>query len=120
MGFKEHDIKISWHSTVNALNVGYLNEMPMQQSFTGLVEGLGEIYSVASVPPDIKELYLKKDNQSKIISYLEGTDWDEKQMWTMLKDIQVRDRYRNTCLTDIFPEWSKYYEDIDNGFARFG
>jgi len=118
--FKEHDIKISWHSTVNALNVGYLNEMPMQQSFTGLVEGLGEIYSVASVPPDIKEQYLKKDNPEKIVSYLEGTDWDAKQMWTMLKDIKVRDRYRMTCLTDIFPEWSKYYENIDNGIARIG
>ena len=47
--FKEHDVKISWHSTVNALNIGYLNEMPVKQSFVGLVEGLGEIYSVASV-----------------------------------------------------------------------
>ena len=91
----------------------YLNEMPVKQSFVGLVEGLGEMYSVASVPPDIKEEYLKKDNPEKIISYLKGTDWNEKQMWIMLKDIKVRDQYRNTCLTDIFPEWSKYYENID-------
>jgi sulfatase maturation enzyme AslB (radical SAM superfamily) len=111
--FKEHDIHVSWHSTVNALNVGYLNEMPMKQKFTGLVEGPGEIYSIASVPPDIKEQYLKKDNPEKIVSYLKDTDWDEKQMWTMLKDIQVRDRYRKTCLIDVFPEWEKYYENIN-------
>ena len=29
----------------------------------------------------------------------------------MMKDIQVRDKHRGTCLTDIFPEWEPYYED---------
>ena len=110
--FKKHNINVSWHSTVNALNVGYLNEMPMEQEFNGLVEGMGEIYSIASVPPDIKDQYLKKDNPEKIVSYLKDTEWDEKQMWNMLKDIQLRDRYRNTCLTDIFPEWKKYYDKV--------
>jgi len=110
--FKKHNINVSWHSTVNALNVGYLNEMPMEQEFNGLVEGKGEIYSIASVPPDIKDQYLKKDNPEKIVSYLKDTEWDEKQMWNMLKDIQLRDRYRNTCLTDIFSEWKKYYDKV--------
>ena len=37
-------------------------------------------------------------------------EYDEKQMEHMLKDIADRDKYRGTCLTELFPEWKPYYE----------
>ena len=30
----------------------------------------------------------------------------------MLQDIKDRDKYRGTCLIDLFPEWKKYYEKL--------
>ena len=36
----------------------------------------------------------------------------ENAMNTMLYDIKARDKYRGTCLIDLFPEWKPYYENI--------
>ena len=45
-----------------------------------------------------------------IITYLENIEYDETQMIRMLQDTRDRDKYRGTCLTDLFPEWRNYYE----------
>lgn len=80
-----------------------------------LVWGKDEIYSIKSVPLSIREQYISKyyndyrDETDKFISYLEDTEYDEVQMWKMIQDIKDRDKYRGTCLVDVFPEWEPYY-----------
>ena len=48
----------------------------------------------------------------KLYNYLENMPFDETLHKEMMKDIQVRDKHRGTCLTDIFPEWEPYYEKL--------
>ena len=48
----------------------------------------------------------------KLYNYLENMPFDEALHKEMMKDIQVRDKHRGTCLTDIFPEWEPYYEKL--------
>jgi len=109
--FKEHGGNICWNPTISALNIGYLNEIPEDEnsSFIGIVDD-AEIYSIKSIPPDIKEMYLEKNNPDNIDNFLRNTVWDEDKMKAMLLDISVRDKLRNTNFIDIFPEWSPYYE----------
>ena len=112
--FKEHGAYYRWSPTVNALNIGYLNELPNYENLTalnGIVDD-SEIYSIKSVPPEIKELYLTKNNFEKIDNLLKNTVWDENKMKSMLLDVSMRDKLRGTCLTDIFPEWKPYYEKL--------
>ena len=108
----EHGCKVSYHSTVNALNAGYLDEMPMKQSYGGVVKGKGQIYSIASIPLDIRKKYMEKSLPVKIKNMLVNEPWSEDQMWTMLRDIKARDTLRGTCLIDIFPEWTDYYNHV--------
>jgi len=119
-------------STINALNIGHhldlalniekLREVnPNFNSYAsgGLVFGDLETYTISAVPPDIRELYLDDyyfnmapslyNKFTQIISYLVNTEYDEKQMLMMLKDIRARDKLRGTCLTDVLPEWKLYY-----------
>ena len=83
-----------------------------------LVYGDNEIYSIVSVPPEIREQYLAKyyldyrKETDAIITYLENIEYDETQMTRMLQDIKDRDKYRGTCLIDLFPEWRNYYEKL--------
>jgi len=83
-----------------------------------LVYGENEIYSIVSVPPEIREQYLEKyyrdyrKETDTIITYLENIEYDKSQMIRMLQDIKDRDKYRGTCLTDLFPEWRNYYEKL--------
>jgi hypothetical protein len=109
--FKEHGGNICWNPTISALNIGYLNEIPEDEnsSFIGVVDD-AEIYSIKSIPPDIKEMYLEKNNPANIDNFLRNAVWDEDKMKAMLLDISVRDKLRNTNFIDIFPEWSPYYE----------
>ena len=62
----EHGCKVSYHSTVNALNAGYLDEMPMKQSYGGVVKGKGQIYSIASIPLDIRKKYMEGYDYNKL------------------------------------------------------
>tara|TARA_R100001377_G_scaffold81337_1_gene60779 strand:- start:98 stop:1297 length:1200 start_codon:yes stop_codon:yes gene_type:complete len=109
--FKEHGAYYCWTPTISALNIGYLNELPEDVALNGMVYDV-EIYSIKSVPPEIKELYLKKNNPDKIVNLLKNTVWDENKMKSMLLDISLRDKLRGTCLTDVFPEWKPYYEKL--------
>ena len=111
---------VRYHATINALNVGYMLEIidnaDCPAGLDNLVYGENEMYSIVSVPPLIREHYLEKyytdyrQETDHIISYLENMEYDEKQMEHMLKDIADRDKYRGTCLTELFPEWKPYYE----------
>ena len=70
-------------------------------------------YSLNSIPYDIREIYLDKLYQtghSDLIKYLENAEYNETDMWKMLRHIKRRDRLRSTNLLDVFPEWKKYYE----------
>jgi len=121
--FKSFDnCTVNYQSTTNALNVGYMLEIidnaDCSINLGNLVCGEDEIYSIDSVPPLIREQYLEKyytnykQETDQIISYLENIQYDEEQMENMLKDIRDRDKYRGTCLTEIFPEWKPYYEKL--------
>ena len=121
--FKSFDnCTVNYQSTTNALNVGYMLEIidnaDCPINLGNLVYGENEMYSIVSVPPSIRDQYLEKyythyrQETDHIISYLESMEYDEKQMEHMLKDIRDRDKYRGTCLTDIFPEWKPYYEKV--------
>ena len=122
--FKSFDnCEVNYHSTINALNVGYMLDIidnadcPFGK-LDNLVYGDNEIYSIVSVPPDIREQYLERyyldyrKETDTIITYLENIEHDEFQMTRMLQDIKDRDKYRGTCLIDLFPEWKKYYEKL--------
>ena len=111
---------VRYHATINALNVGYMLEIidnaDCPAGLDNLVYGENEMYSIVSVPPLIREHYLEKyytdyrQETDHIISYLENMEYDEKQMEHMLKDIADRDKYRGTCLPELFPECKPYYE----------
>jgi len=48
----------------------------------------------------------------KLISYLTETPFDQRLHDRMIEDVAKRDKYRGTCLTDVFPEWKPYYEKL--------
>ena len=130
---KMPDTKILFATCVSSLNVGYLHEVAdgvdalryiepkVYNNFaTGsLVIGGGNLYTIATVPEDIRELYIDRIyNESKahhsktfmkLINYLTDTPFDQDLHDRMIEDVAKRDKYRGTCLTDIFPEWRPYY-----------
>ena len=121
--FKSFDnCEVKYHATINALNVGYMSDIidnaDCPIGLDNLVYGDNEIYSIVSVPPEIREQYLAKyyldyrKETDAIITYLENIEYDETQMTCMLQDIKDRDKYRGTCLIDLFPEWRSYYEKL--------
>ena len=121
---------------VSSLNVGYLHEVAdgvdelrsaepeVYNNFaTGsLVIGGDNLYTIATIPEDIREFYIDKIyNESKqqhsktfmkLISYLTETPFDQSLHDRMIEDVAKRDKYRGTCLTDVFPEWKPYYEKL--------
>ena len=88
------------------------------------VWGDGNQYAVTSIPLDIRDKYMDDyykfgnfmDKEftewEKLYNYLKEMPFDEKLHNEMMKDIQLRDKHRGTCLTDIFPEWEPYYEKL--------
>jgi hypothetical protein len=128
--------KILFATCVSSLNIGYLNEVAdgvdilqketpdVYNNFaTGsLVIGGANLYIVTAIPHDIREQYLDKIYSTvkphhtqtfmKLASYLENMEWDEELHNKMMIDVSRRDKYRGTCLTDVFPEWKPYYEKL--------
>mgnify|MGYP001159829155 FL=1 len=128
--------KILFATCVSSLNVGYLHEVAdgvdelrsaepeIYNNFaTGsLVIGGDNLYTIATIPEDIREFYIDKIyNESKqqhsktfmkLISYLTETPFDQSLHDRMIEDVAKRDKYRGTCLTDVFPEWKPYYEKL--------
>ena len=63
-------------------------------------------FCITSIPPDIrKKLKLLPQH----VSLLESYEYDEKNMNKMLDIIRIRDAHRGTRLTEVFPEWDRYY-----------
>ena len=128
--------EILFATCVSSLNVGYLHEVAdgvdnliQSDPYTyndfatgSLVIGGDNLYTIATIPEDIRELYINKFyNEAKpqhtktfmkLISYLTETPFDKDLHDRMIIDVAKRDKYRGTCLTDIFPEWKPYYEKL--------
>ena len=128
--------KILFATCVSSLNVGYLHEVAdgvdnliQSDPYTynnfatgSLVIGGDNLYTIATIPEDIRELYINKFYNKvkpkhtktfmKLISYLTETPFDKDLHDRMIIDVAKRDKYRGTCLTDIFPEWKPYYEKL--------
>ena len=131
--------RVMFASTVNALTIGYLPEIAygvyaLREEYESddmwnwasgsLVWGQGNQYAITSIPLDIRELYMDNyykfgnfmDKEftewEKLYNYLKEMPFDEKLHNEMMKDIQLRDKHRGTCLTDVFPEWEPYYEKL--------
>tara|TARA_A100000164_G_scaffold283553_1_gene256144 strand:- start:172 stop:723 length:552 start_codon:yes stop_codon:yes gene_type:complete len=128
--------KILFATCVSSLNVGYLHEVAdgvdklrsaepeIYNNFaTGsLVIGGDNLYTIATIPEDIREFYIDKIYHEskpqhsktfmKLISYLTETPFDQSLHDRMIEDVAKRDKYRGTCLTDVFPEWKPYYEKL--------
>ena len=130
---------VMFASTVNALTIGYLPEIAdgvyeLRKEYESddmwnwasgsLVWGDGNQYAVTSIPLDIRELYMNNyfecgdfmkeqfTTWEKLYNYLQDMPFDEELHKEMMTDIQLRDKHRGTCLTDIFPEWKPYYEKL--------
>lgn len=133
---------VMFATTVNALTIGYLPEIAdgvyelrkeyESKAFSNLwswasgslVWGDGNQYAVTSIPLDIRELYMNNyfecddfmkeqfTTWEKLYNYLQDMPFDEELHKEMMTDIQLRDKHRGTCLTDIFPEWKPYYEKL--------
>lgn len=113
-------IEIYVSSTVSALNVGNIHEMCKYYGDRFIAGSyiVNNSYNIASIPPDIKDLYLNKlyshakyREVKKVIQYLEAIEHNEAMMWDLLAHVKRRDNYRNTCLLDVLPEWKTYYEN---------
>ena len=128
--------QILFVTCVSSLNVGYLHEVAdgvdnliQSDPYTynnfatgSLVIGGDNLYTIATIPEDIRELYINKFYNKvkpkhtktfmKLISYLTETPFDKDLHDRMIIDVAKRDKYRGTCLTDIFPEWKPYYEKL--------
>ena len=85
-----------------------------------LVWGSWEKYTVTAIPLDLRDFYVEKyyDNPNlryvkdyqKLINFLTDMPFDEKKHKSMMNDVKARDKYRGTCLLDLWPEWKPYYD----------
>jgi sulfatase maturation enzyme AslB (radical SAM superfamily) len=126
--------KILFVSTVNSLSVGYLWEVAAgceqfieecpnkfhQFASGSLVWGDWEEYTVPAIPLELRDMYIENYYEnpnprydrdfSKLVNFLEDMPFDEKVHLAMMKDVKDRDKYRGTCLLDLWPEWKPYYD----------
>ena len=125
--------KILFASCVTSLSIGYLHEIAIAVDAliekepniytdfaTGsLVIGEPNIYTVTAIPEEIRELYIQNiyehapkkhaNTFMKLINYLTDMPFDKDLHNRMMIDVAKRDKFRGTCLTDLFPEWKPYY-----------
>jgi len=130
---KMPDTKILFATCVSSLNIGYLNEVAdgvdilqeqepdVYNDFASgsLVFGGDNVYLITAIPLDIREQYLDRiytqvkprhtKTFMKLANYLTDMEWDELHHKRMMNDVRARDKYRGTCLFDVFPEWEPYY-----------
>jgi len=108
--------EVMFTTTINALNVARIPELlKLRKGHAGSLVTNNE-YSLNSIPDDIKEIYLNKlyeEGATDLINYLEHAEYNETDMWKMLRHLKRRDRLRQTNLLDVFPEWKKYYENCN-------
>ncbi len=124
---------ILFASCVSSLSIGYLHEIAIavdalikkepdiyNDFATGsLVLGEPNLYTVTAIPEKIRELYIQNIYEHappkhvksflKLTTYLTDMPFDGHLHKRMMKDVLKRDKFRGTCLTDVFPEWGPYY-----------
>lgn len=120
--FINSDINFILTPTHNAISLGKLHELCELFGNECVTTGsivTNNFYSLRSIPPDIKEIYLNKlyhygkyDVVKFAIKYLENAKFNETEMYSMLSHIKRRDKHRNMCLLNYVPEWEKYYNNI--------
>lgn len=107
---------VMFTATINALNIARIPELLKMRKGHAGSPVTNNFYSVNSIPDDIKEIYLNKlyeEGATDLINYLEHAEYNETDMWKMLRHLKRRDRLRKTNLLDVFPEWKKYYENCN-------
>jgi len=120
------NFRVYYVSTINALNISFLTQIDDSVVEESVCDSLvtNNFYSLASIPPDIKEIYLDrlwtKPNEKKykliekLTVLLDTQEYNEDDMWKMLAHIKRRDEHRGTNLLNILPEWKHYYENSNS------
>ena len=55
------------------------------------------------------EKFYNEGVEVSIVRYLEEIGFNSDLHKRMMTDLIERDKYRGTCLLDMFPEWKPYY-----------
>jgi organic radical activating enzyme len=107
-------------STINALNIStspellkFMEDNHFLFSQTNAV--VNNCYSLRSIPPDIRDMYLNKLYKNKMttmIRYLEDTKYNEAEMWQLMSHVKRRDNHRGKNLLELLPEWKPYYDKV--------
>ena len=104
---------VMFTATINALNIARIPELLKLRKGHAGSPVTNNFYSISSIPYEIREMYLNKlyeEGATDLIKYLENAEYNETDMWKMLRHIKRRDRLRGTNLLKVFPEWEEYYE----------
>ena len=104
---------VMFTATINALNIARIPELLKLRKGHAGSPVTNIFYSISSIPYEIREMYLNKlyeEGATDLIKYLENAEYNETDMWKMLRHIKRRDRLRGTNLLKVFPEWEEYYE----------
>ena len=104
---------VMFTTTINALNIARIPELLKLRKGHAGSPVTNNFYSISSIPYEIREIYLNKsyeEGATDLIKYLENAEYNETDMWKMLRHIKRRDRLRGTNLLEVFPEWKEYYE----------
>ena len=124
--------EVTFCSTVNALNIGFMDEMITGARYANekFLKSVGTSYvtadnqtamNVASVPYEIREQYLDRYYSMDVdlaklmmpyIELLQEENFNEKQCSILMKRMYDRDIYRGTNLLEYWPEWEPYYENL--------
>ena len=116
----KHIARTRFVSTINALNIGYMPELQEYMESLHVLHSqnnpvINNEYTIESIPPDIRKLYLNKLYKAKainMIKFLEFAKYKEEKMWQMMNHVKRRDKLRGTCLLDVAPEWAPYYNKV--------
>lgn len=112
---------VTFMSTTNALNLGKFTQLRKdiqgRQWHQGGLIGFNDKWTAAAIPDDVKEIYLNdlyEFGNKAMISYVENSVYDEKLMIELMIHCRKRDKLRKAYLPDVFPEWTKYYENCSS------
>ena len=120
------EIKLSVSTTIQMLNVGYLQ--PIDDFCRDALKVIPRFNNpltyprwarAVNIPQKIKSMYLDRYtntnfvNQDSIIHILENqTEVNNKEFLTGITRYKLLDNVRNTYLPDIFPEFEEYYNNM--------
>ena len=129
-------IKIGWSSTIQMLNIGYLNdihnfalslmeEFPMKRNMieTPYLNNLlnrPAALNAMNLPKDIRDQYINKyksldydfHHKDRFIKNLEEADPNLDYISKAMAHYKFLDEKRGTCLLDEYPEFENYYSAV--------